>query len=59
MQFAAEGTIIGDGRKWDTVQFIAVDSADDIDRIAARVSTTDGDAYVMGVQVTLDSITLE
>ena len=59
VQFAAEGTIIGDGRKWDTVQFIAVDSADEVEAIAKRVSTTDGDAYVMGVQVTLDSITLD
>ncbi len=59
VQFSAEGTIIGDGRKWDTVQFIAVDSTDDIDAIAERVSTADGDAYVMGVRVTLDSITLD
>ena len=59
VQFSAEGTIIGDGRKWDTVQFIAVKSVDEIDSIARRVSTESGDAYVMGVQVTLDSITLD
>lgn len=57
IQFSAEGTIIGDGRKWDTVQFIHVNSVDDIASIAQRVSTENGDAYVMGVQVTLDSIT--
>ena len=58
VQFSAEGTIIGDGRKWDTVQFVPVGSTGDIDAIARRVSTADGDAYVMGVRVTLDSITL-
>lgn len=59
VQFTAEGTIIGDGRKWDTVQFIAVDSMEDVEEIAGRVSTSNGDAYVMGVRVTLDSITLD
>ena len=59
VHFSAEGTIIGDGRKWDTVQFIPVQSVDEIDAIAQRVSTNDGDAYVLGVQVTLDSITAE
>lgn len=59
VHFSAEGTIIGDGRKWDTVQFIHVNNVDDIATIAERVSTADGDAYVMGVQVTLDSITQE
>ena len=59
VHFSAEGTIIGDGRKWDTVQFIHVKSVDDINEIAQRISTEDGDAYVMGVQVTLDSITQE
>jgi hypothetical protein len=59
VQFSAEGTIIGDGRKWDTVQFIPVNSVDEIDAIAKRVSTENGDAYVMGVQVTLDSLTVD
>jgi len=59
VHFSAEGTIIGDGRKWDTVQFIHVNSVDDVAAIAQRVSTENGDAYVMGVQVTLDSITQE
>jgi hypothetical protein len=58
VQFAVEGTIIGDGRKWDTVHFIPVDNADQVEAIAQRVSTENGDAYVMGVQVTMDSITL-
>lgn len=58
VQFHVEGTIIGDGRKWDTVQFIPVSSPEEVEAIAQRVSTENGDAYVMGVQVTMDSITL-
>jgi hypothetical protein len=58
VQFGVEGTIIGDGRKWDTVQFIPVSSTAEVEAIAQRVSTEKGDAYVMGVQVTMDNITL-
>ncbi len=58
VQFGVEGTIIGDGRKWDTVQFIPVTNPAEVEAIAQRVSTENGDAYVMGVQVTMDSITL-
>jgi hypothetical protein len=58
VQFGVEGTIIGDGRKWDTVQFIPVSGAAEVEAIAQRVSTEKGDAYVMGVQVTMDSITI-
>jgi hypothetical protein len=58
VQFNVEGTIIGDGRKWDTVQFIPVSNAADVEAIAERISTKNGDAYVMGVQVTMDSITI-
>lgn len=58
VQFNVEGTIIGDGRKWDTVQFIEVSDPAEIETIAQRVSTENGDAYVMGVQVTMDSITI-
>jgi hypothetical protein len=58
VQFGVEGTIIGDGRKWDTVQFIPVSSPAEVEAIAQRISTESGDAYVMGVQVTMDSITL-
>ena len=36
--FAAEGTIIGDGRKWDTVQFVAVDSEAELDKLHATTS---------------------
>lgn len=58
VQFHVEGTIIGDGRKWDTVQFIAVSSPEEVEAIAQRVSTENGDAYVVGVQVTMDNITV-
>lgn len=57
VQFSVEGTIIGDGRKWDTVQFIPVSHPDEVEAIAQKISTDTGDAYVMGVQVTIDSLT--
>jgi hypothetical protein len=56
--FAAEGTIIGDGRKWDTVQFIAVDSEAELDKLHAATSgNISGDSYVMAVRASMDSIT--
>lgn len=57
VQFAVEGTIMGDGRKWDTVQFIPVSHPDEVEAIAQQISTENGDAYVMGVQVNIDSLT--
>lgn len=55
---AAEGTIIGDGRAWDTVQFVPVASASDAESLAKSVAaTTDGDAYVMTVRASMDAIT--
>ena len=55
---AAEGTIIGDGRTWDTVQFIAVDSPDEVAQIAASLSAcAPGEVYVMGLRASLDAIT--
>ena len=57
VQFSVEGTIIGDGRKWDTVQFIPVSGPEEVEAIAQKISTENGDAYVMGVQVTIDSLT--
>ena len=56
--FAAEGTIIGDGRKWDTVQFVAVDSEAELDKLHATTSASiTGDSYVMAVRASMDSIT--
>jgi hypothetical protein len=40
------------------VQFIPVTSPAEVEAIAQRISTENGDAYVMGVQVTMDSITI-
>jgi hypothetical protein len=40
------------------VQFIPVSSPEEVEAIAQRISTENGDAYVMGVQVTMDSLTL-
>jgi len=56
---AAEGTIIGDGRTWDTVQFVPANSRDELNTIAAGVATqvASGDAYVIGICASLDAIT--
>jgi uncharacterized protein (DUF1330 family) len=55
---AAEGTIIGDGRKWDTVQFVPIASDDEIELLAKSIpGTADGGAYVMTVRASMDAIT--
>jgi uncharacterized protein (DUF1330 family) len=56
--FVAEGTIIGDGRTWDTVQFVPVTSSGNVESLATSLSATvDGDLYVMTIRVSMDSIT--
>ena len=52
-------TIIGDGRTWDTVQFVAANSRDELNTLAAGVATqvASGDAYVIGICASLDAIT--
>ncbi|NDC46578.1 MAG: hypothetical protein EBZ68_03260, partial [Actinobacteria bacterium] len=58
VNLAAEGTIIGDGRTWDTVQFVAAASPDELSSMHAKVSQhIAGDAYVMAVRASMDSIT--
>jgi hypothetical protein len=58
VNFLAEGTIIGDGRKWDTVQFVPVPSADEMQQVIASLPAYPHDeAFVMGVQASADSIT--
>jgi hypothetical protein len=58
VNFAAEGTIIGDGRKWDTVQFIAANSPGELSLLHTKMSQeVAGDAYVMAVRASMDSIT--
>jgi hypothetical protein len=59
INFSAEGTVIGDGRKWDTVQFVPVNSEAEVAELAASLDyCKPGESYVMGIQVVLDSITL-
>lgn len=54
----AEGTIIGDGRKWDTVQFAFVDSDSSADATVAAIADLEaGSSYAMTLHATLDSIT--
>ena len=54
----AEGTIIGDGRKWDTVQFVLVDSDEAADAtVSAIPDLNTGESYAMTLHATLDSIT--
>ena len=58
VNFAAEGTIVSDGRMWDTVQFIPVQSAEEVPAIAARINDAEPNTtYVMSVRVTLDAFT--
>ena len=55
---AAEGTVIGDGRTWDTVQFMPVASAAEVESLATSLSANaDGDIYVMTVRASMDAIT--
>ena len=54
----AEGTIIGDGRKWDTVQFALVDSDAAADTLVSSIpGLAVGQSYAMTLHATLDSIT--
>ena len=58
VNLTAEGTIIGDGRAWDTVQFVSVTSASDAELLAkSMAATANGDAYVMTVRASMDAIT--
>ena len=58
VNLSAEGTIIGDGRKWDTVQFVPVASHEHLQSIVASLpSYAAGEAFVMGVRASMDSIT--
>ena len=55
---AAEGTIIGDGRTWDTVQFVPINSTSDAESLAKSLTTAaEGDMYVMTVRASMDAIT--
>ncbi len=57
--FSAEGTIIGDGRKWQTVQFANATSPDDYNKLVTSLApqVAAGDAYVIGIRASLNAIT--
>ena len=58
VNFSAEGTIIGDGRMWDTVQFVPVETDADVATIASTLTNcAPGESYVMGIRASLDAIT--
>ena len=58
VNLAAEGTIIGDGRKWDTVQFVPVASNEELQRvIASHAALPHGEAFVVGIRASMDAIT--
>ena len=57
--FWVEGTIIGDERQWDTVQFINAGSEANAKAIGDKVAAglTAGEAFVMTVRTTMDGLT--
>jgi hypothetical protein len=58
VNFAAEGTVIGDGRSWDTVQFMPVDSMTAMQQtLSSMPALPVGEAYVLGIRASMDAIT--
>ena len=56
--FTAEGTVICDGRMWDTVQFVVANDKAHAETIAASISdVSPGSSYVMTLRATLDGLT--
>jgi hypothetical protein len=57
--FSAEGTIIGDGRKWQTVQFVNTSTPDDYNKLVTNFAphVAAGDAFVVGIRASLNAIT--
>ena len=56
--YTAEGTIIGDERRWDTVQFLVVDSEEAATAAASQLKGCDaGSSFVMTLRVSLDAMT--
>jgi len=57
--FWVEGTIIGDERQWDTVQFINAGSEENAKAIGEKVAAglTAGEAFVMTLRTTMDGLT--
>jgi hypothetical protein len=56
--YTAEGTIIGDERRWDTVQFLVADSEEAATAAASQLQGCEaGSSYVMTLRVSLDAMT--
>jgi hypothetical protein len=54
----AEGTIIGDGRKFDTVQFVHVATEQEADALVASINgLSSGESYAMTLSASVDGIT--
>ena len=54
----AEGTIIGDGRNYDTVQFVHVATEQDADALVASINgLSSGESYAMTLSASVDGIT--
>jgi hypothetical protein len=54
----AEGTIIGDGRKFDTVQFVHVATEQEADALVASINgLSTGESYAMTLSASVDGIT--
>jgi hypothetical protein len=54
----AEGTIIGDGRNYDTVQFVHVATEQEADALVASINgLSSGESYAMTLSASVDGIT--
>ena len=54
----AEGTIIGDGRNYDTVQFVHVATEQDADALVVSINgLSSGESYAMTLSASIDGIT--
>ena len=54
----AEGTIIGDGRNYDTVQFVHVANEQEADALVASINgLASGESYAMTLSASIDGIT--
>jgi len=54
----AEGTIIGDGRKYDTVQFVHVATEQEADALVGSINgLSSGESYAMTLSASVDGIT--
>ena len=54
----AEGTIIGDGRNYDTVQFVHVATEQEADALVASINgLSSGESYAMTLSASIDGIT--